>query len=395
MRRSRIFACERRSVDHEKHGDGRFVHGHGGDTFGRAGVGDRVADVETFDPGDADDVARRRFLDIDALETGEREQLREAQAGLDLAVARDLRDRCVDLRATTEDAADADASDVFVVIDRRNEHLERAFFGRRFRNGFRDRLKQRLERVARILEAELRDAGAAVRVDDREIGLLVVGAEFDEEVEDLVDDFARARVFAVDLVDRDDRLEIELQRLTQHEARLRHHALGRIDEQQDALNHLQDAFDFAPEIGVARRIDDVELDVAVLDRGVLCENGDPALAFEGVRVHDAGRQGLAFSENAALLEHGIDEGRLPVVDVGDNSEVADIGARFHTLQYITGEKWPYGQGRKPRLGAETPLAACVSVQGCREFAATEVRPQRRRRPEFRIRALVEQKVGNP
>jgi hypothetical protein len=62
----------------------------------------------------------------------ERQQLREAQAGLDLAVAIDLGDRRVDFRAAAEDAADADAPDVLVVVDRRDEHLERAFFGRRF-----------------------------------------------------------------------------------------------------------------------------------------------------------------------------------------------------------------------------------------------------------------------
>jgi hypothetical protein len=133
-----------------------------------------------------------------------------------------------------------------------------------------------------------RDARAAVRVDGREIGLFVAGAEFDEEVEDFVHHFARARVLAIDLVDRHDRAQVEFERLAQHEARLRHHAFGRVDQQQHALHHLQHALDLAAEIGVARRVDDVELD-AVLDRGVLRQDRDAAFFFERVRVHHARR----------------------------------------------------------------------------------------------------------
>ena len=44
-----------------------------------------------------------------------------------------------------EDAPDADAADVLVVVDRADQHLERAVFGRRFR----DVLDDRFERAAR------------------------------------------------------------------------------------------------------------------------------------------------------------------------------------------------------------------------------------------------------
>ena len=69
-------------------------------------------------------------------------------------------------------------------------------------------------------------------VDDREIELRVVGAEVEHEVEDLVDDLVRAGARAVDLVDDDDRLEAVLERLLEHEARLRHRALEGVDDQQ-------------------------------------------------------------------------------------------------------------------------------------------------------------------
>jgi hypothetical protein len=38
---------------------------------------------------------------------------------------------------------------------------------------------------------------------------------------------------------------------------------------------------------------------------------------------------LTFAEDAALLEHGVHEGGLTVVDVGDDGEVADIRACLH------------------------------------------------------------------
>ncbi len=38
---------------------------------------------------------------------------------------------------------------------------------------------------------------------------------------------------------------------------------------------------------------------------------------------------LTFAEDAALLEHGIHQRRLAVVDVGDNGYVSYIRARLH------------------------------------------------------------------
>ena len=124
-------------------------------------------------------------------------------------------------------------------------------------------------------------------------------------------------------------LQIEFERLAQHEARLRHHAFGRVDQQQHALHHLQHALDLAAEVGVAGRVDDVELHVAVAHRGVFGENGNAALALERVGIHDAGLDVLAFAEDAALLEHGVHQRGLAVVDVGDDGDVADIGAGLH------------------------------------------------------------------
>ena len=72
----------------------------------------------------------------------------------------------------------------------------------------------------------------------------------------------RPGVGAVDLVDDDDRLEAVLERLAQHEPRLRQRPFGGVDEQEHAVGHAQDALDLAAEVGVAGRVDQVDLDVA-------------------------------------------------------------------------------------------------------------------------------------
>ena len=65
------------------------------------------------------------------------------------------------------------------------------------------------------------------------------------------------------------------------------------------------------------------------DRRVLGEDRDAAFAFERVGVHDARFDVLAFAKDAALTEHGIDQGRLAVVDVGDDGDVTDVLAGVH------------------------------------------------------------------
>ena len=72
----------------------------------------------------------------------------------------------------------------------------------------------------------------------------------------------------------------QLQCLLQHEPGLGHGPLCRVHQQQHAIDHLEDALDLAAEVGVARRIDDVDLGALVVDGGVFGQNGDAALAFK-------------------------------------------------------------------------------------------------------------------
>ena len=113
------------------------------------------------------------------------------------------------------------------------------------------------------------------------------------------------------------------QRLLQDEARLRQRPFARVDQEHRAVHHVEAALDLAAEIGVARRVHDVDLDRPVADGGVLGHDRDAALAFEVQRIHDALHDLLVVAEGAGLPEHAVDERRLAVVDVGDDGDVSN------------------------------------------------------------------------
>ena len=159
-------------------------------------------------------------------------------------------------------------------------------------------------------------------VDHRKIELRFGRAELVEEIEGLVHDPVGPRARPVDLVDDDDGLQSQRERLARDEARLRHRAFDRIDQQQHAVDHRQHALDLAAEIGVARRVDDIDMRALVGDRAVLGEDRDAALALEVVRVHDALDEVLVRGKRAGLAQQLVDQGRFAVVDVGDDCDVA-------------------------------------------------------------------------
>ena len=137
----------------------------------------------------------------------------------------------------------------------------------------------------------------------------------------MIDDPVRTRAGTIHLVDDDDGLESERQRLARDKARLRHGALDRIDQQQHAVDHRQHALDFTAEIGVAGSIDDIDVRAFVGDRAVLGKDGNAALALEIIRVHHALDQVLVCGERAGLAQQLVDERGLAVVDVGDDGDV--------------------------------------------------------------------------
>ena len=110
----------------------------------------------------------------------------------------------------------------------------------------------------------------------------------------------------------------------QDKSGLRHGTLEGIDDQDDAVDHLEDTFHLSAEIRMSGCVDNIDLDSLIIDSGVFGQDRDPALALQIIGVHDALLDRLVFTEHTALLQKPVDQGRLAVVDVGDNCYISDI-----------------------------------------------------------------------
>ena len=197
--------------------------------------------------------------------------------------------------------------------------------GRRWRD-IDERVEERPQILARLVERRRRGTGLGIRVKDREVDLGLVGAEVHEQLVDVVEHLGRAGVGAIDLVERDDDRQVAGHRLLEDVAGLRQRALRRVDEQQHRIDHEQGALDLAAEVGVSGRVDDVEADVRIVDRRLLGEDRDALLAFEIAGIHDPVDDRLVRAERPGLAEHRVDQRGLAVVDVRDDGDVAQVVA---------------------------------------------------------------------
>ena len=284
-------------------------------------VGDGLTDRDVIDPRQADDVARRGFLDLDPLQTVEGVELGDAHF-LDPCIQLAHRHRVADAHAAVEDAADGDSSDIVARIEVGDQQLQRRVrITTRRRHVLDNRVEQRSQVCALGVCVPARRPGPGVGVEDGEIELLIVGVEIDEEIVDLVQHLLRTRVGPVDFVDDHNRGQPALERLAEHEPRLRQRSLGCIDEQHHSVHHRQGALDLAAEVGMARRIDDVDEQVVIVDGRVLGQDGDAALALEVGIVHRALGHPLVGAERAALMQQRVDEGGLTVIHMRDDGHV--------------------------------------------------------------------------
>ncbi len=123
-----------------------------------------------------------------------------------------------------------------------------------------------------------------------------------------------------------------LERFLEHEARLRHGPLGSVNEQQNAVHHVHDAFHFAAEICVAGGVHDIDLDrlacfgVVQGNGCVFRQNGNAAFAFEIVRIHNPLFHVLVVTEGMRLAQESIHERSFAVVHVGDDGDVSEVSS---------------------------------------------------------------------
>jgi hypothetical protein len=107
------------------------------------------------------------------------------------------------------------------------------------------------------------------------------------------------------------------------QGRLRLDALDRGDDKDRAIEDAQDALDLGDEVGVARRVEDVDREVADRegrDRG-LDRDSALALELEAVGLGRALVDAADLRDGACGVEQALGEGGLTGVDVGEDAEV--------------------------------------------------------------------------
>ena len=321
-----LLADERAVVDADLHRDRRRIDVHEGEWLAGVVIGDRLPDVDFLEAADADDVTGTCFLKFDFLKALVAED-RGHRLLLLGAVLVDDNNLLTHLDLAADDATEGDTTQVVAVVEIGNEHLEVIHVGL-FRGGdvLRDRLVEGLHRGALLVDLVLGKAGLGARVDDGEIELLVRGMKLQEELKDHVEDLVGISVVAVDLVDNNDRLEAVLQRLLEHKFGLGLGAAEGIHHKEHSVHHLHDAFHLAAEVGVTRGVDNVDVVVVPLEGGVLGLDGDSLLTLQIHGIHDTDLRGLRLigAESARLFQKLVDEGGLPVVDVGDDGDITNV-----------------------------------------------------------------------
>src|SRR6202008_3234562 len=102
------------------------------------------------------------------------------------------------------------------------------------------------------------------------------------------------------------------------------------------------------QVRLARGFHDVELDVLPDDGRVLREDRDAALAFELVRVHDRRPLRVGVAEGVRLFQKRVHQGGLPVVDVGDDGEIAEVVADHKFVGSVAEKGYGVNWGGPPR-----------------------------------------------
>ncbi len=99
---------------------------------------------------------------------------------------------------------------------------------------------------------------------------------------------------------------------------------------------------------MAGGIKDVDLHTVVEHSGVLTRNGNAALPLDRTGVHDPVHDSLIGAEHTALAKQAIHQGRLAVVDVGDNRNVTYVFSLLNHKNLVLTDKTNPDKSRKSR-----------------------------------------------
>ena len=155
---------------------------------------------------------------------------------------------------------------------------------------------------------------------------------------DLLADALRLGGREVDLVQHRHDLVVVVQRGIDVGERLGLDPLAGVHHQQRALAGGQGPAHLVGEVDVAGRVHEVEL-IGLAVQGLVCQahglglDGDAALALELHGVQHLVPE-FALGQAPAAFDEPVGEGRLAVVDMGDDREIADVGEIGHGSQCL-------------------------------------------------------------
>ena len=322
-----VAADERGGRSLKDDGQGRRVDLDGLELNGVLGIGVDIADIGAVDADNGGDVAGADFLALGAAQVVKGKELLDGSGGAG-AVVLDNQDLVALVDGAGVHATDADTANEVGMIDGHALHGQRGVLvDLGCGHVVDDHIEQRIHVHVAVVGVKAGKAihGAGVdHVLHGKLKLVVGGAQVSHQVQAVVVGLLGVGARAINLVDDDHDLEAGVDGVTQHEAGLGHGALKGIDQQQGAVGHTQHALDLAAKVSVARGVDDVDLNVLVLDRDVLGENRNAALALLVVRIQDAVLDLLVGTEGVRGTQELVDHRRLAVVDVSDDGDVPQI-----------------------------------------------------------------------
>jgi len=188
---------------------------------------------------------------------------------------------------STVDTAGSNASYIFRPFQRSYHHGQGCVLvDIGSRHLFEDHIQQRVNTFAEVIEIMCRETFAGTGVDIRKIEGFVVRIQFYKQVEHLTQDMVGATVRTVNFVDDDQRLQATFQRFFQNKTCLRTRTFKRIHQNQNAISHAEDAFDFATKVSVAWSVDDVDFDALIHQCDVLGQNRNASFPFQIVGIQN-------------------------------------------------------------------------------------------------------------
>lgn len=153
----------------------------------------------------------------------------------------------------------------------------------------------------------------------------------------------------VDLVDDDDGLDALTKGLSQHSLGLNADTLDGVDDDKSTVSDTEGSSDLGREINVTGGVDQVDQEITavslladnVLDIVLILEltvqrdgsglDGNTTLLLVGTSICGSGVTSLGGGNDTSFGQQGVGQGRLAVIDVGNDGHVTDIGGLVHQL----------------------------------------------------------------